>query len=125
MPIYGQITASEAYEFSHDSNFFKDLIARGHDPFWTWRYLRYRLNGEYKDELKLFGEMSLKPCFDTVVDFMEDEFPKADEDCQRDEYINNFLDKIYKTGSSFGNFPLRPYVGEWHPPQWLKARLGH
>ena len=83
------------------------------------------MNGEYKDELKLFGEISLKPLFDTVADFMEDEFPKADEDCQRDTQINYFLDKIYKTGSSFGNFPLRPYVGEWHPPQWLKARLGH
>ena len=39
LPLLGRVGAAEAFDFAHDTNYFKELIEGRHDPVWAYRYI--------------------------------------------------------------------------------------
>lgn len=80
MPIWGDTYPSEALTLGGDTEYYADCIKDGIDPLWVYRYINYRLNGRFKDELILFGSLSIAPCLQAIKDEIYHEWPKPEED---------------------------------------------
>lgn len=50
------------------------------DPLWAYRYIRYRLNGRFKDQVRLFGDLKIGPCLQAIKEEIYYEWPKEDEE---------------------------------------------
>ena len=72
VPILGEIAADQAIECIEDPVFLCDVYRQGWDPCYVWRYLRYRLNGVYKD-LVSAEAVSMTALFDALHMILEDE----------------------------------------------------